>query len=50
MARPKKEETLKMISIRLDDNTRKKLECESKNNNSTLSDIIRKIIQKYFQK
>lgn len=42
MARPKKEETLKRVSIRLDDNTRKKLQAESQKNNATLSDTIRK--------
>jgi predicted DNA-binding protein len=50
MARPKKEETLKQICIRIDDNTRKKLQSESEKNNDKFSDTIRKIIEKHFEK
>lgn len=50
MARPRKPETLKLVTIRLDDHTRKKLQAESQKNNATLSETIRQIIQKYFQK
>lgn len=42
MARPRKEETLKPVVIRLSDETKKRLEKESKKSGSTLSDTIRK--------
>jgi hypothetical protein len=42
MARPKKEQTLKPVLVRLSDDTRKRLEAESKKSNTTLSDTIRK--------
>jgi hypothetical protein len=40
--RPRKEETLKKVTIRLDDHTRKKLESESQKSQTTLSETIRK--------
>jgi|1048.fasta_scaffold271240_2 hypothetical protein len=42
MARPKKEETLKPVVIRLSDATKRRLESESKKSGTTLSDTIRK--------
>lgn len=50
MARPKKEETLKPLIVRLSDETKQQLSIESKNLNVSLAETIRQIIQKYFQK
>lgn len=50
MARPRKEETLKPLIVRLNDETKRQLSIESKNLGVSLAETIRKIIQKHFQK
>jgi|APGre2960657404_1045060.scaffolds.fasta_scaffold284116_1 hypothetical protein len=42
MARPKKEETLTKVQVRLPNKVIKTLQSESKKSNTTLSDTIRK--------
>ena len=46
MARPKKEETLKPLVVRLSDDTKRRLELESKKSGMNVSQIIRTILEK----
>ena len=48
MARPKKEETLKPLVVRLSDDTKRRLELESKKSGMNVSQIIRTIFEKHF--
>jgi predicted DNA-binding protein len=48
MARPRKPETLKKVQVRLSDDTKRRLELESKKSGMNVSQIIRTILEKHF--